>query len=395
MPPPEVGVVTLKTESVTLQAELAGRTTASLISDLRPQVSGIIKARLFEEGSRVKAGQVLYQIDPAMYRAVLEEAKADLASAKASLEAARLKDERFAGLAKIEGVSKQEAEDARAAHELAAAAVGQKQAALEVARINLDYTAIKAPITGQIGKSQVTPGALVTANQSQPLATIRALDPIYVDVVEPSEARLKLRAQLGAGGMQAGSTRVKLKLPDGSVYAKDGTLEFSELAVDEATGMVTMRATFPNPDGMLLPGMYVRAVLDQAIDTSAILAPQQGITRDPRGNATAMVIGAGDKVEVRTLSADRAIGDRWLVTQGLSAGDRLIVEGLNKVGPGMPVKPAEIKPAAPAAAAAETPPAAPAETPPAAPARTQPAAPAKAEPAAPATTAPAAKASEH
>lgn len=360
-------MVTLKTESVTLKTELAGRTTASLVSDLRPQVSGIIKARLFEEGSHVKAGQVLYQIDPAMYRATFEEAKADLASAKASLEAARLKDERFANLVKIEGVSKQEAEDARAAHELALAAVAQKQAALEVARINLDYTSIKAPITGQIGKSQVTPGALVTANQSQPLATIRALDPIYVDVAEPSEARLKLRAQLGSGGLQAGSTQVKLKLPDGSIYGKDGTLEFSELAVDEATGMVTLRATFANPEGMLLPGMYVRAVLDQAVDTAAILAPQQGITRDPRGNATAMVVGAGDKVEVRTLSADRAIGDRWLVTSGLVSGDRLIVEGLNKIGPGMPVKPAEIAAsgagAAPAATGAAAPPPAAAEKP--------------------------------
>ncbi len=388
MPPPEVGVVTLKTESVTLQTELAGRTTASLVSDLRPQVSGIIKARVFEEGSRVKAGQVLYQIDPAMYRAVFEESKADVASARASLEAARLKDERFANLLKIEGVSKQEAEDARAAHELATAAVAQKQAALEVARINLDYTAIKAPIAGQIGKSQVTPGALVTANQSQPLATIRALDPIYVDVAESSEARLKLRAQLGAGGLQAGSTRVKLKLPDGSVYGHDGTLEFSELAVDEATGMVTLRATFPNPDGLLLPGMYVRAVLDQAIDTAAILAPQQGITRDPRGNATAMVIGAGDQVEVRTRAADRAIGDRGRGTRGLATGARRIVEGLNKVGPGMPVKPAEIKPAE--AAPAEIKPAENQPAAPAAPAERKPGAATERKPATPA-----ANASEH
>jgi membrane fusion protein (multidrug efflux system) len=351
-PPPEVGIVTLRPEAVTLQTELAGRTVASLTSDVRPQISGIIKARRFEEGALVKAGQVLYEIDPAMYRATYQEASADLASAKATLEAARLKDERFAALAKIEGISKQEADDARAAHELAKTGIAQKQAALEVARISLDYTAIKAPITGRIGKSSVTAGALVTANQPQALATIRALDPIYVDLTQSSEARIKLRAQLGTAGMQAGSAKVKLKLGDGTVYDHDGTLEFAEVAVDEATGSVTLRATFPNPDGVLLPGMYVRAALDQAVATTAILAPQQGISHDPKGNATALVVGAGDKVEPRTLVADRAIGDRWLVTSGLSAGDRLIVEGLNKVGPGMPVHPVEVAPARPDGAAA-------------------------------------------
>ncbi len=350
-PPPEVGIVTLRPEAVTLQTELAGRTVASLVSDVRPQISGILKARRFEEGALVKAGQVLYEIDPAMYRATFEEAKADLASAKATLEAARLKDERFAALAKIEGISKQEADDAHAAHELAKTGVAQKQAALEVARINLDYTQITAPITGRIGKSSVTAGALVTANQPQALATIRALDPIYVDLIQSSEARLKLRAQLGTGAVQAGSTKVKLKLGDGALYDRDGTLEFAEVAVDEATGSVTLRATFPNPDGVLLPGMYVRAMLDQAVATTAILAPQQGISHDPKGNATALVVGAGDKVEPRTLVADRAIGDRWLVTSGLAAGDRLIVEGLNKVGPGMPVHPVEVAAARAAAPA--------------------------------------------
>ncbi|MEO8705491.1 MAG: efflux RND transporter periplasmic adaptor subunit [Kofleriaceae bacterium] len=345
-PPTEVGVVTLKTEVVTLQTELAGRTTASLVSELRPQVSGIVKARLFEEGARVKAGQVLYRIDPAMYQAVMAEQNAGLASARATLEAAKLKNERYQGLLKVEGVSKQEADDARAAYELAIAGVAQKQAALGTSRINLDYTSIKAPITGRIGKSTVTVGALVTANQPEPLATIRALDPMYVDLIETSEARLKLRAQLGAGTLQKGTATVKLKLGDGSLYGKDGTLEFAEVAVDEATGTVTLRAQFPNPDDTLLPGMYVRAVLDQAVATTAILAPQQGITHDPKGNASALVIGAGDKVEVRVVETDRAIGDRWLVTGGLKAGDRLIVEGLNKVGPGMPVKPSEIKPAA-------------------------------------------------
>jgi membrane fusion protein, multidrug efflux system len=390
-PPPrpgEVGVVTLKTESVTLQTELAGRTAASLASELRPQVSGIVKARTFEEGAKVKAGQVLYEIDPAMYRAAYEEARAAVASAKATLESAKLKNDRFAELVKIEGVSKQEAEDARAAHELAIAGVAQRQAALEVARINLDYTAIKAPISGRIGKSSVTAGALVTANQPQPLATIRALDPIYVDLTESSEARLKLRAQLGAGTLQAGSTKVKLRLGDGTMYDKDGTLEFAEVAVDEATGTVTLRAKFPNPDDTLLPGMYVRAVLDQAVDTTAILAPQQGITHDAKGNATALVVGAGDKVEVRTLAADRAIGDHWLVTEGLKPGDKLIIEGLNKVGPGMPVHATEIAAAARAAPAA----AAPAVTAPAATAPAATATPAPAAATAPAATAPAATA---
>ncbi|HET6147258.1 MAG TPA: efflux RND transporter periplasmic adaptor subunit [Polyangia bacterium] len=336
-PPGEVGIVTIKAEVVTLQSELAGRTTASLSADLRPQVSGIIKARTFEEGARVKAGQVLYEIDPAMYRAVFEEARANLASAQAALAAAKLKDDRFASLIKIEGISKQEADDARSNRELATATVAQRQAALDAARINLAYTSIRAPISGRIGKSSVTAGALVTANQPEPLATIRALDPIYVDLTESSEARLKLRAQLGAGTLQKGSTKVKLKLGDGSIYAQAGRLEFAEVAVDEATGSVTLRAIFPNPDETLLPGMYVRAVLDQAVARTAILAPQQGVTHDAKGNATALIVGAGDKVEVRTLVAERAIGDRWLVTSGLAAGDRLIVEGLNKVGPGMPV----------------------------------------------------------
>jgi membrane fusion protein, multidrug efflux system len=277
-----------------------------------------------------------------MYRTTLAGAKADLESAKATLESAKAKDERFSALAKIEGVSKQEADDARAAHEQAEAAVLQKTAALQLAQINLDYTQVKAPITGHIGKSSVTAGALVTADQAQPLATIRALDPIFVDLTESTEERLKLRARLGSGGLEAGSTKVKLVLPDGSTYAHEGTLQFAEVSVDEATGTVTLRAQFPNPDGVLLPGMYVRAVLDQAIDTTAILAPQQGVTHDAKGNATAMVVGADGKAEARTLVADRAIGDRWLVTSGLAPGDKLIVEGLNKIGPGAPVHASDV-----------------------------------------------------
>jgi len=346
MPPAEVTVVTLNSERVALKTELAGRTTASLSSEVRPQITGIVKARTFEEGARVKAGQVLYQIEPAQYRAAFESAQADVANAKASLEAAKLKDDRYASLSKIEGVSKQEADDARLAHEQANANVAQKTAALELARINLGYTSITAPISGHIGKSSVTAGALVTANQPTPLATIRSLDPIYVDLTESTEQRLRLRAQVGSGALQAGSTAVKLVLPDGSIYARDGKLEFAELAVDEATGTVTLRAVFPNPDETLLPGMYVRAQLDEAVDQNAILAPQQGISHDAKGNASALVVGADGKVEPRTLVATRTIGDRWLVESGLHAGDKLIVEGQNKVGPGMPVHANEQAPAA-------------------------------------------------
>jgi membrane fusion protein (multidrug efflux system) len=362
MPPADVGVVTVKVEQVTLQTELAGRTTAALTADLRPQVSGILKARTFEEGALVKAGQVLYQIDSSMYRASAAQAEADVAAARAALAASKTKNDRYVALAKIEGVSKQEADDARAAVDLATAGLAQKSAALEAARINLGYTAIRAPITGRIGKSTVTPGALVTAGQPEPLATIRSLDPMYVDLTESSEVRLKLRAALGAGKLKAGSAKVKLKLGDGSIYPHEGTLEFAEVAVDEATGTVTLRAKFPNPDDTLLPGMYVRALLDQGIDQQAMLVPQQGITHDATGNPTAMVVKDG-KVEVRTLTTDRVIGDRWLVTGGLVSGDQVIIEGLNKIGPGMPAKATEVAPngappaAPPGAPAAEAAPA--------------------------------------
>jgi membrane fusion protein (multidrug efflux system) len=362
MPPADVGVVTVKVEQVTLQTELAGRTTAALTADLRPQVSGILKARTFEEGALVKAGQVLYQIDSSMYRASAAQAEADVAAARAALAASKTKNDRYVALAKIEGVSKQEADDARAAVDLATAGLAQKSAALEAARINLGYTAIRAPITGRIGKSTVTPGALVTAGQPEPLATIRSLDPMYVDLTESSEVRLKLRAALGAGKLKAGSAKVKLKLGDGSIYPHEGTLEFAEVAVDEATGTVTLRAKFPNPDDTLLPGMYVRALLDQGIDQQAMLVPQQGITHDAKGNPTAMVVKDG-KVEVRTLTTDRVIGDRWLVTSGLVNGDQVIIEGLNKIGPGMPAKATEVAPngappaAPPGAPAAEAAPA--------------------------------------
>lgn len=341
-PPGEVGIVTLKTESTTLNTELPGRTTPSLVSELRPQVSGIVKARLFQEGSKVKAGQVLYQIDPQVYRAQQAQAQADLVAARATLDAAKIKNERFQKLSTIEGVSKQEADDARASYNLATAAVAQKEAMLSSTSINMQFTQIVSPINGTIGKSSVTAGALVTANQPEPLATVRALDPIYVDVTESSEERLRLRARLNAKAISEGSAAVKLLLPDGSTYDKEGKLEFAEVAVDEATGMVTLRAVFPNPDGTLLPGMYVRAVIEQGVAAQAILAPQQGISHDAKGNATAMVVGDKGTVEPRTVVTERAIGDKWLIASGLKAGDKLIVEGLNKIGPGMPVHATEI-----------------------------------------------------
>lgn len=337
----EVGVVTLKAQAVPLQAELAGRTSASLVADVRPQVNGIIRSRKFTEGTEVKAGQVLYEIDPAAYRADYEQAKASLADAQASLSAARLKYERYDELAKIEGVSQQDADDARLAYEQAEATLAQRKAALESARIDLEYTQVKAPISGRIGKSAFTPGALVTANQSEALATIRALDPIYVDLQQSSAELLELREMLN-GGFKQGGTSVRLKLENGAEYADTGVLKFGEVAVDEATGSVTLRAEFPNADRMLLPGMYVRAVLDQAVDPSAILAPQQGITRDPKGNAIALVVNAQSKVEQRTVTTGRVIGDQWLVSEGLRAGDRLVVEGLNKVKSGDTVRSVEV-----------------------------------------------------
>jgi membrane fusion protein (multidrug efflux system) len=354
-PAPEVGFVTLQPQSVVLQSELAGRTTPYLVSDVRPQVSGIIKTRLFDEGSKVKAGQVLYEIDPAVYAATVAEAKAALANAKASVESTRLKDQRYSELLAIEGVSEQEADDAHMAHQQSVASVAQAQAALVSAQINLGYTKVRAPISGRIGKSTVTPGALVTANQETSLATIRALDPIYVDMNQSSTDLLKLRRMIGAGAIQSGSTKVHLRLEDGSQYSHTGLMKFQEVAVDESTGSVTLRAEFPNPDGMLLPGMYVRAVLDEAVSTAAILAPQQGVTRDPKGNALALVLTHDNKVEQRVLVTERAIGDRWLISDGLADGDRLIVEGTNKVRPGDAVNPIDVSKAGRQAAAEAVP----------------------------------------
>lgn len=354
-PAPEVGFITVQPQPLVLQSELAGRTRPYLMSDVRPQVSGIIKSRRFEEGSQVKAGEVLYEIDPAPYEAAVAEAKAALANAKAAVDAARLKDQRYSELLAIEGVSQQEADDAKTAHAQAVAQVAQMQATLASAQINLEYTRVRAPISGRIGISSVTPGALVTANQETALATIRTLDPIYVDMTQSSAELLKLRRLMGETGMKSGHAKVHLKLEDGSAYRHSGSMKFAEVAVDVSTGSVTLRAEFPNPDGVLLPGMYVRAVLDQATSAHAILAPQQGVTRDLKGNATALVVTADNKVEQRTLVAERAIGDRWLISQGLEIGDRLIVEGTNKIRVGDTVNPVDVGAGAKAAAAEPAP----------------------------------------
>ncbi len=348
-PPPEVGYVVVQPQSVTLTSELPGRTTAYVVADVRPQVNGIIKARLFTEGTDVRAGQVLYQIDAAPYKAAYDQAAATLANALANLTTTRLQAQRYADLVKINAVSRQDNDNAQAAYQQAAATVQQNRAALETARINLGYTRVTAPVAGRIGRSLVTIGALATAGQTTALATIQALDPIYVDVTQSSDELLKLEGEVAGGALnRAGpqSAHATLILSDGSRYPLRGEVKFSEAQVDPTTGSVTLRAVFPNPKRILLPGMYVREVVAEAVDREGILVPQPAVTRNEKGDAVAMVVGADDKTEARVLVTDRAIGDKWLVTSGLKAGDKVIVEGLLKASqPGTKVRPV---PAAPA-----------------------------------------------
>ncbi len=340
--PPEVGVVRITPEPVTITTELSGRTSAYLIAEVRPQVGGIIQKRLFTEGSDVKAGQVLYQIDPATYQAALDSAMAALDRAVANIVPARLKAGRYKELVGIKAVSAQDYDDASASLKQAEADIAVSKAAVETARINLAYTRVSAPISGRIGKSSVTIGALVTANQSASLATIQQLDPVYVDVTQSSIEMLRLNRDLDSGQIRrdsADQAGVGLILEDGMPYPLKGTLKFSDVTIDQSTGSVTLRTVFENPKQVLLPGMYVRAVLEEGVIAQAIQAPQRGVTRDPAGNATALIVGEGDKVETRSLTVTRAIGDKWLVSQGLVSGDRLIVEGLQKAKPGGIVKP--------------------------------------------------------
>jgi membrane fusion protein (multidrug efflux system) len=337
-PPPQVGYVQLGAEPVTITAELAGRTAAPLIADVRPQVDGILKARLFKEGALVHAGQALYQIDPAPFLAARDQAAGQLANARAAVIADRLQAERNLKLGPRYGVAQQTVDNSVAIARQAEATVRQDEAALRSAEINLAWSTVRAPITGRIGRSLATQGDLVAANQANALSTIIALDPIFVDVTQSSEAIVDLRRALAHGHVLPASTRVSLRFSDGTAYARDGVLEFAEVTVDQNSGTVTLRARFPNPDGLLLPGMFVRVVTPQGLVPHGILAPQQGVTRTPTGGATAFVIGPDGRIVQRELQLGPAVGNTWLVTSGLSAGDRLVVEGVGKVKPGAAVR---------------------------------------------------------
>lgn len=340
-PPPEVGYVTIEPRRVTLTMELPGRTSAMFVAEVRPEVGGIVRKRLFTEGADVKQGEVLYEIDASSFEAAHASAKAALARAEANVVPRRLKAERYKELVAINAVSRQDADDADAALLQAEAEVEGAKAALETARINLAHTRVRAPISGRIGRSVVTTGALVTASQPTALATIQKLDPVYVDVTQSSANLLKLQEKISAGKIRkdAKGAVARLLLEDGTPYPLAGTLKFSDVTVNPGTGSVTIRTVFPNPKGILLPGMYVRAVLEEGIDERGIVVPQRGVTRDPAGKAVALVVGANDNVESRMLEVSRVVGDGWLVEKGLSTGDRVIVEGLQRAKPGVKVRP--------------------------------------------------------
>ena len=339
--PTAVTVVEVHAEAIALQTELPGRTAPYLIAEVRPQVTGIVRERAFDEGSEVEAGQLLYQIEPSSYQAAYDSAKANLAGAEADLYAARLTANRYAELVTTNAISKQVNDEAVAALRQAQARVAAAQAALDKARIDLDFTRVTAPIAGRIGRSRVTAGALVTANQADALAVIQQLDPIYVDLTQSSVELLRMKRELEAGNLQridAGTVPVRLILEDGSEYGVEGRLAFSEVSVDETTGSVTLRALFANASGDLLPGMYVRARLAQGIRADAVLVPHAALMRDARGNALVMVVNDANGVEARSVEAPQSRGDQWLITAGLSGGERVIVEGLQRVQPGMQVQ---------------------------------------------------------
>ncbi len=340
-PTPTVGVVNVAEESVVLTSELPGRIAAVETSEVRPQVSGVVRDRLFTEGAMVSKGQVLYAIEDAPYRAALASAQGQLGAAQSQINATRLQAQRYGQLVALNAVSKQEADNATASAQQARANVAAQQASVQSARVNLGFTRIKAPISGRIGRSLVTVGALVQTGQTDPLATIQRTNTVYVDVVQSAAQLLDLKQAMATGGVTRGdgSARVQLILPNGQTYPIEGRLQFAEVTVDQTTGAVTLRASFPNPNGLLLPGMYVRAKLVEGTRRQAIMAPTAGITRDPRGGATALVVNAQNKVEQRTVTTDRVIGDKWIVTSGLKPGDKLIVEGLLNLRPGATVKP--------------------------------------------------------
>jgi membrane fusion protein (multidrug efflux system) len=340
-PPPTVGVVTLQTQAVPLTIELPGRTSPYEVAEVRPQVGGIIKARLFTEGQVVRAGQVLYEIEPAPFLAAYDQARAQLANAQATLVATRAKAERFATLVKLDSVSRQDNDDAQAAFHAAEATVRQDRAAVEAARINLGFTRITAPISGRIGISTVTKGALVTANQAAALDTIQRLDPIYVDVTQSVAQVVALRRQIAAGQVNGGApsgAEAHITLDDGSTYPLTGRLEVTDITVDQSTDAVTLRAVFPNPAGLLLPGMFVRATIAEGVNPAGLLVPEQGVGHDEKGQPTALVVNSQGVAELRRLTVSGTVDNKWLVTGGLKAGDRVIVEGLQSVEPGAHVR---------------------------------------------------------
>jgi membrane fusion protein (multidrug efflux system) len=337
--PTTVGFVVVQQGSAPLEQNLPGRIAAYQVSEVRPQVSGVIQRRLFREGSVVRQGQTLYQIDPSVYNAQAAQASANLQSARAQAEAARTLASRYRPLVQQEAISKQDYTNAVAQARQADASVAQNAAALRSAQINQRFTRVPAPITGRIGLSTVTEGALVTANQTDALTTITRLDPVFVDIQESAADLLALRRALSQGGVVPTAATVRLKLPDGSDYGYTGKVEFSQVVVDQSTGTVTLRAVFPNPQSMLLPGMFVNAQFAQAVDTSAFLVPQQAITRDPQGNATLFVVGAGNRAVQRTVVAERTQGAYWVVTQGLAAGEKVITQGTGNLKDGAPIKP--------------------------------------------------------
>ena len=336
---PTVGFVVVQPTTAAITTELAGRTSAFESSDVRPQVSGIVRRRLFTEGSLVRAGQPLYEIDPRLYRAAANEARANVQSARANAEATRILAQRYKPLADAEAISRQDYTNAVASARQAQASVAQTGAALETAQINLQFTTVPAPISGRIGRSLFTVGALVSATQADPLAQIQRLDPMFVDIQQSSADMLSLRRMLGRDGIVATRAVVRLKLEDGSDYGQTGSVEFSEALVNTETGTVTLRARFPNAQGILLPGMFVRATFSQALNTRAFLVPQQAVSRDPKGAATVFVVGPGDRAIQKTIRADRAQGAFWVVTQGLNPGDRIITQGLAQLKTGQQVKP--------------------------------------------------------
>ncbi|AXJ96820.1 efflux transporter periplasmic adaptor subunit [Sphingomonas sp. FARSPH] len=337
--PVTVGYVVVQPSDAAMVTELAGRTSAYESSDVRPQVNGIIRRRFFTEGTIVRKGQPLYEIDPRLYRASVNQAQANLLSAQANAEATRIQADRYRPLAQIEAVSKQDYTNAVATARQAAASVAQNRAALETARVNLSFTTVPAPITGRIGRSLYTVGALVSSSQTDPLAQIQRLDPMFVDIQQSAADLLSLRRSLSQGGVIPASAQVRLMLEDGSDYGQTGTVEFAETVVDTQTGTVTLRARFPNPQGLLLPGMFVRARFAQAINTRAFLVPQQAVSRDPKGNATLFVVGPNNKAVQRSITADRTQGTNWVVTAGLNSGDKVIAQGLANVKPNQAIKP--------------------------------------------------------